>query len=65
MIKRKIDAMHEAYGPSPNLCKDCSHFRRYMLPSRRTCLKCRAWQRQLTENGISAAQRVAAALTDK
>lgn len=43
MIKRKIEAMHEAYGTRPNLCKDCAHFRRYMLLSRRTCLKCRAY----------------------
>ena len=42
-MKRKIEAMHEAYGTSANFCRDCAHFRRYMLPSRRTCLKCRAY----------------------
>ena len=42
-MKRKIEAMHEEYGRTSNLCNDCPHFRRYMMPSRRTVLKCRAY----------------------
>lgn len=43
MVKRKIEAMHEEYGTSQNLCKCCPHFRRYMTPARRIVLKCRAY----------------------
>lgn len=42
-MKRKIEAMHEEYGTYPGLCKYCPHFRRYMTPSRRNVLKCRAY----------------------
>lgn len=47
MARRKIDAMHEAYGTSPHLCKDCNHFMRREHGN--TYFKCKAY-------GISKAE---------
>lgn len=50
MIKRKIDAMHEAYGTSPNRCKDCSRFCTYIMRSGRHYFKCAAYGESCAES---------------
>ena len=50
MRKRKIEAMHEAYGTSPNLCKDCTHFVTYITRSGRNIFKCEAYGESCAES---------------
>ena len=48
-MKRKIEAMHEAYGTSPNLCKYCEHFWVHIMPSGRRYFKCHAYGESRSE----------------
>lgn len=47
MSARKIDAMHERFGMSSHLCKDCCHLMRHTR--QRNYYKCKAY-------GLSAAE---------
>lgn len=50
MKKRKIEAMHEAYGMHPNLCKVCDHFRKCTTRAGRTYFKCEAYGDSASES---------------
>lgn len=42
MVKRKIDAMHEVYGWSGDICANCMHLQR-VRPKERVYFKCAAY----------------------